>query len=63
MDKMEELKEMQKIALDTGDFVSLSAINEQIYLLREELRKEKKKAKQEQREKTLHDRIEQILTK
>ena len=63
MGELEQLKKMQKIALEVGDFASLNAINQKIFELREKLRKERKKEKQQQVDQIIHEKIEEIITK
>lgn len=63
MEQLKELEQLQKIALNVGDFATLNAINEQIYKIREQQRKEKAKQKQQEQDNETHKKIENILTR
>lgn len=66
MDKLQELEQLkarQLQALKFGDFVALNEINKQMFAIREELRKERKKAQEQEQDNKTAQKIETILTR
>lgn len=59
---MEELKKRQAEAIKSGDNITLNQINQIIYKMREQQRKEREKQRQEAQDKRTADKINQILT-
>lgn len=62
MEELKKLYEEQFKAIKSGNYPRLNEINKQIFAIREEKRKADKKARQQERENKLNERIEQILT-
>lgn len=63
MEQLKELEQLQKIALNAGDFATLNTINQKIFEMREQARKEKAKQKQQEQDNNTHKKIENILTR
>lgn len=63
MGELKELYRAQQKAQKMGDFVKLNEINKQIYTIREQRRKEKARARQEEQDKQTAKQIENILNK
>lgn len=60
LEELKKLKELQKTALNRGDFATLNAVNKQIYTIREKLQKLKEKQKQMEKDNKLASKIDTI---
>lgn len=63
MSKLQELKAQREEALKIGNMRQLSEINQQIFAIREQLRKAKEKARQQAQDEKTAQKIEYILNK
>ena len=63
LERLNELKTQQLQALKFGDFVALNEINKKMFAIREELRKERKKAREQAHENKTAEKIDAILTR
>lgn len=63
MEELKKLYEEQAEAYKAGDFVKLGKINNNIFILRQKLKKQKEKAKEEQQDEETHKKIDFILNK
>lgn len=61
MNILENLKQEQRNALKNGDFIKLNLINKKIFIIREQARKEKQRAREQAREQRTAHKIELIL--
>lgn len=60
LEELRKLKQLQKMALNWGDFATLNAVNKQIYTIREKLQKLKEQQKQIEKDNKLADKIDTI---
>lgn len=61
MEQLKQLKQAQKQAIKSGNFAELSAINEKIYKIRENLAQERKKISEKLKDEKFSQCIEKIL--
>lgn len=61
MENLEQLKEEQMKAIRAGDFARLNAINQKIFEIREQRRKERELERQEQKDNETDKKIIEIL--
>ena len=61
MEILKELKENQNEALKNWDLAQLNLINKQIFIVREQARKEKQRAREQAREQQTAQKIDFIL--
>ena len=63
MNELKELKQQQKLAYEMGDFATFSAINKRIYELREQRIKQKELQRQKEIDDKIAKKIDEILTR
>ena len=63
MENLKNLQKEQQKALKNNDFCKLNEINKKIFAIREELRKQKRKERQQQNDENLNRKIDSILMK